>query len=246
MLEMTFAGSGDAFGSGGRLQACVHLRPHEGAPTILLDCGASSMVALKRQGLDPNEIGTVFVSHLHGDHFGGLPFLVLDGQFAKRTHPLQVVGPPGTSSRLIEALEVMFPRSSVVRRRFTVDVVELAPNRSVTVDGVRAQAWEADHPSGAPALITQLDIAGTRIAYTGDTAWTSSILDAAAGADLLVAEAYSWEMPIPYHLPHAVLAEHRSELDCGRIVVTHMSADMLHKQDQSPFETAHDGLVLRV
>jgi ribonuclease BN (tRNA processing enzyme) len=39
--------------------------------------------ALKAAGLDPGEIGVVFVSHLHGDHFVGLPFLILDGQFTR-------------------------------------------------------------------------------------------------------------------------------------------------------------------
>lgn len=246
MLEITFAGSGDAFGSGGRLQACIHLQPDGGQPATLLDCGATSMVALKRQGLDPNEIGTVFVSHLHGDHFGGLPFLILDGQFAKRTRPLEVVGPPGTANRLTEALEVMFPRSSEVQRRFTVDTIELSPGDTVQTGGIRARAWEADHPSGAPALVSQLDVHGTRIAYTGDTSWTTGILDAAAGSDLLIAESYSWEKPIPYHLPHDALAEHRGELDCARVVLTHMSFDMLANEDQTPFETAHDGLVLNL
>jgi ribonuclease BN (tRNA processing enzyme) len=38
---------------------------------VLLDCGATALSALKRLGLDPGEIAAVFVSHLHGDHFGG-------------------------------------------------------------------------------------------------------------------------------------------------------------------------------
>ena len=95
-VTVTFAGSGDAFGSGGRYQACIHLRAAGLAP-VLLDCGATSLSALKACGLDPGEIGTVFVSHLHGDHFGGLPFLILDGQFSGRTSPLTVAGPPGTA-----------------------------------------------------------------------------------------------------------------------------------------------------
>jgi ribonuclease BN (tRNA processing enzyme) len=86
---VTFAGSGDAFGSGGRYQACIHLRRAGHAP-VLLDCGATSLSALKSLGLDPGEISTVFISHLHGDHFGGLPFLILDGQFTRRTGPHSV------------------------------------------------------------------------------------------------------------------------------------------------------------
>jgi ribonuclease BN (tRNA processing enzyme) len=58
------------------------------------------------------------VSHLHGDHFGGLPFLILDGQFSRRTNPLTIAGPPSTARRLTEAMECLFPGSSAVARRF--------------------------------------------------------------------------------------------------------------------------------
>src|SRR5579872_5689244 len=125
-LTVTFAGSGDAFGSGDRFQACIHLRPEANHAPLLLDCGATSLTALRHAGLDPGEIGTVFVSHLHGDHFGGLPFLILDGQFSRRDKPLTVAGPPGTADRLWQAMETSFPGSSGTRRRFGVEVVELA------------------------------------------------------------------------------------------------------------------------
>ena len=87
-LTVTFAGSGDAFGSGGRYQACIHIQRPDGFPAVLLDCGATSLSALKHLRLDPGAVEAVFVSHLHGDHFGGLPFLILDGQFSRRTAPL--------------------------------------------------------------------------------------------------------------------------------------------------------------
>jgi ribonuclease BN (tRNA processing enzyme) len=64
-LTVIFAGSGDAFGSGGRYQACIHLRPADAGP-VLVDCGATSLSALKRLDLDPGEVDAVFVSHLHG------------------------------------------------------------------------------------------------------------------------------------------------------------------------------------
>ena len=124
-VAVTFAGFGDAFGSGGRYQACIHLRAPGQAP-VLLDCGATSLSALRACGLDPGEIGTVLVSHLHGDHFGGLPFLILDGQFSRRIRPLTVAGPPGTADRLEQAMETV-PGSSGTRRRFGLDIIELAP-----------------------------------------------------------------------------------------------------------------------
>jgi ribonuclease BN (tRNA processing enzyme) len=244
-VTVTFAGSGDAFGSGARFQACMHLRP-DGAQPVLLDCGATSLTALRRCGLDPGEVAAVVVSHLHGDHFGGLPFLVLDGQFSGRADPLTVIGPPGTAARLYAAMECLFPGSSAARRRFAVRVTELAPGSTVQEAGMRAAAWPADHPSGAPALCLRLSVAGKVIGYTGDTAWTSSITKVAAEADLLIAEAYYRDKPVPYHLRLADLKLHRAELACRRIILTHLSADMLGAPDHDGYEIASDGLSLRI
>jgi ribonuclease BN (tRNA processing enzyme) len=245
-VTVTFAGCGDAFGSGGRFQACIHLRHPALAAPALLDCGATSLAALRRCALDPGDIGAVFVSHLHGDHFGGLPFLILDGQFSGRVAPLTIAGPPGTGQRLTEAMECLFPGSSRVRRRFEINVAELRPGHTASVAGVRAAAWEASHPSGAPALVLRLTLGGKVIAYTGDTAWTGAIIEAAADADLLIAEAYYRDKVVPYHLRHADLVEHEHEVAARRVVLTHMSADMLDPQYQPRYETAYDGLVVHV
>jgi ribonuclease BN (tRNA processing enzyme) len=246
-VTVTFAGSGDAFGSGGRYQACVVLRAPDSA-AVLLDCGATSLSALKARGLDPGSVGTVFVSHLHGDHFGGLPFLILDGQFSRRASPLTVAGPPGTADRLRRLMEASFPGSPGVRRRFGVDVVELAPGGTATVNGVAVSTWEVDHPSGAPPLALRLGIGGTEIAYTGDTSWTDKLVAAADGADLLIAEAYYYDKAIPYHLRYTDLVAHRASLTSRRIVLTHMSSDMIARSAEGrlAFETAHDGLTIQV
>jgi ribonuclease BN (tRNA processing enzyme) len=242
-VTVTFAGSGDAFGSGGRYQACIHLRGRGFGP-VLLDCGATSLSALKRLGLDPGEVTAVFISHLHGDHFGGLPFLILDGQFSRRTGPLAIAGPPGTARRLTEAMECLFPGSSAISRRFGVEVSEVSPGTASTVCGVTVRAWEGDHPSGARALLLRLEVAGKAIAYTGDTAWTDAVADAAADADLLIAEAYYRDKNVPYHLRLADLDARRDRLTARRIIITHMSEDMLGHQHEACFEAAHDGLVI--
>jgi ribonuclease BN (tRNA processing enzyme) len=244
-VRVTFAGSGDAFGSGGRLQACIHLRAG-GQPPVLLDCGATSTVALKRLGLDPGEVAAVVVSHRHVDHFGGLPHLILDGQFNRRTAPLTVAGPPGTGRWLTEAMEVMFPGSATAQRRFSVTVVELVPDgRPTAVGAASVRAWPVDHGlAGGPFLGLRLELGGRTVAYTGDTAWTDTLIELAAGSDLLIAEAYFWDKPVPYHLRHADLVAHRRRLTSRRTILTHMSTDMLAHAHEAAFDLARDGLVL--
>lgn len=123
-VELRFLGSGDAFGSGGRMQTCIMVRATPGS--CLIDCGASSLIAMKQAGIDPNEIDVILVSHLHGDHFGGIPFFVLDAQLlTKRTKPLVIAGPPGVRDRVRSAMEVLFPGSSGVKQRFDLSFIEL-------------------------------------------------------------------------------------------------------------------------
>jgi ribonuclease BN (tRNA processing enzyme) len=240
-------GSGDAFGSGGRFQTCIALAPDDPAqpPHTLVDCGATSLTALRQLRLDPNHIGTVVLTHLHGDHFGGLPFLVLDGQFRRRDRDLTVVGPPGTAERLRQAMEALFPGSSGVRRRFAVHVREHRERQRLTVGAVSVVPFEVRHAAGAPAYAVRVAVDdGSTMAYSGDTEWTDALVEAGAGADLFLVEGYS-PAPVRWHLDLAALAEHRERLDCRRLLLTHLSPTAL-AADLTGWDVAHDGLVLAV
>jgi ribonuclease BN (tRNA processing enzyme) len=240
-MKLTFAGSGDAFGSGGRFNTCFHVAHSGGA--FLIDCGASSLIALKRLGLDPAAIDTIFISHLHGDHFGGLPFFLIDGRLVgKRTAPLTIAGPQGTADRLDRAMEVMFPGSTRAKLGFDVAVVELPAGETCKVGPIVVASAEMRHPSGAPSLALRLACDGRTIAYSGDTEWVEDLVPIAADADLFICECYQYDRPVRYHLDHAVLVDRRGDFTARRMVITHMSDAMLAKLDSAAFETAFDGM----
>jgi ribonuclease BN (tRNA processing enzyme) len=242
-MQVRFAGSGDAFGSGGRFQTCIWLGGS--GQVLLVDCGATSLVALKAQGLDPNAVGAVAVTHLHGDHFGGLPFLILDGQFTHRSAPLLVAGPPGIRARLTEAMENLFPGSSRVRRRFPVEVTELAADGTPAVLGAAiVRGWEVEHACGAPPLALRIELGGVTFAYSGDTQWTPALAEAAREADLFAAEAYTFDRPVRYHLDYQTLRAHLDDIRADRVVLTHMSADMLRRLADAELPAAYDGMVI--
>lgn len=243
-VRLRFLGSGDAFGSGGRLQTCLCLEGPDGR--VLLDCGATALVAMKRAGIDPQSVRYVFVSHLHGDHFGGVPFLVLDGQFSRRETPLAVAGPPGTRERVTAAMEVLFPGSSRVARRFVTDIVELPPGTTTTLGPLRVTAFRVEHASGAPSFALRVEWAGKVVAYSGDTEWCEALVDAARDADLFVCEAYTFERRVRYHLDHATLARNLERLGARRVILTHLGPEMLAHRHEAAAECAEDGLVVEV
>jgi ribonuclease BN (tRNA processing enzyme) len=101
--------------------------------------------------------------------------------------------------------------------------------------------WARACEAGAGLLV-----GGKVIAYTGDTAWTDALIEVAAGADLLIAEAYYRDKAVPFHLRLTDLESHQAELACRRMVLTHMSADVLGRLEQTDYEAACDGLVLHL
>src|SRR5450631_602483 len=143
-MDVQFLGSGDAFGSGGRFNTCFLVTSAGGS--FLIDCGATSLIAMRKFGVDPNLIQTVFISHLHGDHYGGLPFLILDAQFySRRRVPLTLVGPQGLRDRLTRAMNLFFPGSSAVERKFETNIIEIDPGQTIAINGVTVTAYLVEH-----------------------------------------------------------------------------------------------------
>ena len=241
-VALRFVGSGDAFGTGGRLQTCLHLSGADAA--LPIDCGTSSLIGMKRAGVDPSEVGAVLLSHLHGDHFGGVPFLILDAQFSRRTRPLLIAGPPGVRARVEAAMEVFFPGSTSIQRKFSVEFIELAQRQTARVGPATVTAYPVVHASGAPPSALRVEYGGRIIAYSGDTEWTDHLIDAARGADLFVCEAYTFDKPVKFHLDYTTVEAQAERLGAQRIILTHMGRDMLAREVEARFERAHDGLVV--
>src|SRR6202158_2111940 len=127
-MQVRFVGCGDALGSGGRFNTCFHIT--DARLKFLIDCGPSSLPALKRLGIARDDIDLILITHFHGDHFGGLPFLLLDAQFPRRTRPLGLAGPTGIEATLAQLMETLFEHSSKTRPRFELSVVELTSEQS--------------------------------------------------------------------------------------------------------------------
>jgi ribonuclease BN (tRNA processing enzyme) len=238
-MELHVIGSGDAFGNGGRYQTCFALRDDE--RIILIDCGATSLTAMKDAGLDPLDVHAVVVSHLHGDHFGGIPFMVLDAQFRRRTEPFVVYGPPGTKARLADAMETLYPGSTSVSRRFDLLVTELDPDGTPTrADGLTVRGVQVDHACGAPPLAVRVETPTAAVAYSGDTAWTPALFDVSRDADLFLVECYTWDRDVKYHLSHRQVADNLDAFAAKAVMLTHMSPDMLAHTAEACAPTATD------
>jgi ribonuclease BN (tRNA processing enzyme) len=245
MSDVVFIGTSDAFGAGGRRQSATLVRAPNGA--FLLDCGMTTCTGLCDLGIERDEIDAILVSHFHADHFGGIPPFLLAALYEdQRKHPLRIAGPPGIQQWVHDLASAM---GYAVEDRdwpfeITFDVLPIGVE--IEVGPVRASAFQTFHqPHTVPHGIIA-ETASHRIAYSGDTGWFDEFPGMVNGSDLFICECTNHVDCFEYHLSHEVLVDRKSQFDCGRIILNHLGSQMAHRRGQCEFETADDGLTLKL
>jgi ribonuclease BN (tRNA processing enzyme) len=242
MAELVFVGTGDAFGSGGRRNSALLVRERSG--TLLLDCGPTTLSGLNALGVDPLEIDAVALTHFHGDHISGLPFLLLDYVYEHpRRKPLVILGPPGVEERVKRMNEVFeytpeqSPHSGVEFREFTL-------GREVEVGDFRVLPYPAHHhPETCPHMLG-LTTGRRSLFFTGDTGWHGELPDRVGDVDLLVSECVFVEERFEYHLSSERLRQEQPRFSCARTILTHLGREVLDNTERVPFDLAEDGRIV--
>jgi ribonuclease BN (tRNA processing enzyme) len=245
MVRFTVLGSGDAFGAGGRAFS-AYLVEAPGA-TFLVDAGPTVLQGLKRAGCSPERIDFVLLSHLHGDHFGGLPFLFMQYVYeAPRTRPLTIYGPVGTERRVAATFSALFEHVSQKSLPFPLGYRELTPGSPIEVQGVRVVPVRVPHAPDMVCLGLRVEVAGRTIFYSGDTGWTEDLVTHARGADLFVCECTRFETPQFLHLSYPQIAARARDFGCRRLLLTHLGDEPLRHRGEISYECAEDGATIEL
>jgi ribonuclease BN (tRNA processing enzyme) len=241
-LRVIFLGTGDAFSARGSHQASCLVQCPE--TSFLLDCGPATLSSLKRGGIPSGPIDTVFLSHLHGDHFAGLPFFFLEYTYIKaRRRPLQIAGPPGTRARVIALFENMYP-GSLQELAFELHFIEMLPDQRLQLGSVSVDPFRVPHQQQEISLGLSVEAAARRIVYSGDTGWTEELITRSRGADLFICECSFYETRMPSHLDYPRLSENLGRFSAKRMILTHIGHEVLAHRHEIELELANDGLVV--
>jgi ribonuclease Z len=135
-LDVVFLGTGGSIPSARRNTASVLVR--RGGDRLLFDCGEGTQRQMQRStgliGVD-----AIFITHLHADHYLGLPGLIKSYEMQDRTEPLEIYGPPG----LIALFESM--ARIVGRPRYPVQLAEVNRGERIERDGYVVEPFDVSH-----------------------------------------------------------------------------------------------------
>ncbi len=244
-VTLTVLGSGDAFCSGGRLNAGYVIRAKDAV--VLIDAGPTILAGMKRCGIDPSELRLVLITHLHGDHFAGLPFLILDYLY-QTTHfkGLTIAGPRNLASRVWRLFRAMYPRTNPQPVARKLEFVVLRPDERARFGKVIVESLRTPHTVGDVSLALKVTVAGKSLVFSGDTGWTDELLDFSAGSDLTLLECTQYDGVGGTHLSYAQIIKNVNRFSTRRLILTHLGQDVLPHSDELAVETAFDGMMLTV
>jgi ribonuclease BN (tRNA processing enzyme) len=241
-----FLGTGNAFNTDGRGTQSILFAPGAASP-FLVDIGPTAFQAMVRFGVDWAKIDRLFLTHLHGDHTAGWPFLLLNMVIQeRRTRPFDIFGPQGTQSSL-DGLAAFCFHDVLARQSFDIRYHELPVAHQEGVDGQQGMQFDVlpmEHHASSIGYRFHVD--GTRIGVTGDTGWCESLELLGATCKVLIAECSSVSPDAPAHLSLEEIRKARPSLGAGQLLLVHLTDGVAEELARDPVPdllATYDGMI---
>jgi ribonuclease BN (tRNA processing enzyme) len=219
-MKVTILGSGTAVPNGERNSSGYFVEA--GKARVMMDCGAGTVHALARYGVDWERLTHLFISHFHVDHIGELAslfFAFRHGMKTVRTEPLTLIAPRGME-RVLHHLKEAFGER-IFTPKFPFRLLMIEPEENLQLDD-ECVLSVAKTPHTDESLAVRIQQGERSIGYTGDTDYSAALAQFFQGVNLLISEC-SFREPKEdvRHLSISEVARLASQAEVESLVVTH-------------------------
>jgi len=223
-MRTTFIGVGEAFDDN---QLNTSLLVETAESSLLLDCGFTAPMGFWKAAAHPLDLQAIYISHFHGDHFFGLPALLIRMRQEGRTAPLTILGQPGVEAVVGQTIELAYP-GSLAKASFDVSFIECVAGQNILFEDMRLGFALSDHPR--PCLAIRVDSGDSALFYSGDGGATDDTAALAAGVDLIVHESFTLDADTPGHGTVDASIDFARRAGARQLALVHIERDVRTRQ----------------
>ncbi|MFX1250145.1 MAG: MBL fold metallo-hydrolase [Promethearchaeota archaeon] len=241
-ITLTFLGTGNAFSDQGRYNTSIYVEWILNQ-SILIDCSPITVCHIKKMGISLNELKYVFISHLHGDHFLGLPLLLLEYSYRKRAedNPLVVIGPSDTKETIETIFKLVFPNTELPKLEYIV-----ARDKQEDQCGeILFKTFQMTHIGVKEAFGYRVNVGDKIIGYSGDTGPCDNVFNIAKGTDLFIVECDAFETETSFHMNYKRIEKDLPRIKSKKIILIHLGIEMLAAQTAGLVQSTQNLLIAK-
>jgi ribonuclease BN (tRNA processing enzyme) len=217
-MKITFLGTGDSCDPH---RKNVSVLVEDNGRAHMLDCGFSSTQGFLARS-PQTRLVTIWISHFHGDHFFGLPQLILHLNMQKRTEPLAILSGMHGEEKILKALHLAYPELAT-KLSFSLDFTELQPGTIHQHNGLSWKCAPVIHSQSAHSL--RISSATKSLYYSGDGKAMNESAELMQSCDLVIHEAFSLKASTPYHSSIDECLQLAERLSIAKLALVHLNQD---------------------
>ncbi len=219
MKECFILGSGNAFNIDGRGHTSF-LLDHK----ILIDCGATTLLRIQEFQVDISPLKGILITHFHGDHFSGIPFLLIYFKYIlNRTEPLFLIGPQGLKVKFQYLMEINYPD---IQFPFSIEFLELNKFDSINFEGYQIKSHPITHKT--ESIGYQILDNKHSFAFSGDTILNNEVFELFKNIDVGILELSLWQNPhqVIAHVSLEELIQFRDQIKVKQLYLNHLTNEL--------------------
>jgi ribonuclease BN (tRNA processing enzyme) len=235
MMEICFLGVGEACDSS-QPNTSIHVKTTHGS-TVLLDCGFTTPHRYFAMCESPDDLDVVWISHFHGDHFFGIPLLLLRFWEMGREKPLHICGQAGIREKVVQVMELAYP-DFLRRLKFKLEIKEIEPENLVKIGSIIWRTAETVHSQRC--LAVRIEDGRNSIFFSGDGKPTANTVRLAMGCNLVIHESFWFDKVAIGHGNVERCLEFAREVETENLALVHLERETRKNRYQQVSEALTD------
>ena len=188
---------------------------------VLIDAPPACNANLLKNNIDLNGISDIFISHLHGDHFIGLPFLLIEYMLLDRATPLNIYGDHRLEKTIFDLLVLAYPDINTKEQIKKSNYVfhNINEYSEINIEDISIAPFDTEHSPNSKGFVIKEN--KKKILFSSDTGMFEGLAKKIEECDEIIIDGTTFDLNIPGHINYMQIKKLAYQFNEKKFFVVH-------------------------